>query len=105
MSSLKDHDKRAALADQYGWKIGGWAVDLDNPAGISLFPKWVSDDPNQHLRFKHSDSLKQWESVLKKNKLTKPKNFKPPAAAKTFDDVVAENTALRAELKRLKKRR
>lgn len=56
-----------------------------------------------------------WEALLdliqplgigaEENKLTKPKNAKSAPAAKTFDDVVAENDQLRAELKRLKKRR
>lgn len=96
---LKDHNKRATIADRYGWKIGGWAVDLHNPAGISLWSKW---DSSKHIRFQHKDSLAVWESTLKKNEQKKPRAFKEPAKPKTFDDVVAENVKLKAELKRLK---
>lgn len=97
---LKDHAKRSALADKYGWHILGWAVDLDNPAGISLVSNY---DPTRFLRFQHSDPLKQWESVLKAEENPKPKKAKRPSAPQTFDDVVAENKKLRAELARLKK--
>ena len=93
---LKDHSKRAALADKYGWKIMGWAVDLDNPAGITLQSKWGED---RFLRFQHSDSLKKWETELKENKLKKPKNSKAPATPKTFEDVVAENDRLMEAIK------
>lgn len=97
---LANHDKREALAQKYGWHVGGWAVDLNNPAGISL---WSIYDSTRHLRFQHSDSLKQWEKVLKATPNPKPKYKRPPPAALTFDDVVAENKKLRAELAKLKK--
>jgi hypothetical protein len=58
---LENHDVKAALADKYGYKIMGWAVDLDNPAGITLESKWGGS----FLRLQHKDSLKVWEWVVK----------------------------------------
>jgi hypothetical protein len=100
---LKDYEKRDALADKYGWRISGWAVDEDNPAGISLYSKW---DSSKHLRMQHRWNLKEWEKVLKQNEQIKPKGWKDkkPAKGKTFDDVVAENKRLKAEIRRLKAR-
>lgn len=98
--TLRDHDKREALANKYGWHISGWAVDEDNEAGISLYSLWNS---SKHLRMQHRWSLKDWEKVLKQNVEIKPKKVKLPPKAKTFDDVVAENAKLKAELKLLKK--
>jgi hypothetical protein len=97
---LKDHDKREALAQKYGWHIMGWAVDLGNPAGISLESNY---DWRRFLRFKHSDSLEHWEKILSDEPNKKPKYAKPPPKPLTFDDVVAENKKLRAELAKLKK--
>ena len=99
--SFPQQAKKDAIAKKYGWKISGWAVDLDNPAGISLYPI----HGGEHLRMQHKDSLKVWEAILSKcpKPLKPPKGYKPPKD-KTFDDVVAENKRLKAELKRLKAR-
>ena len=74
--------KKEAIADKYGWKVMGWAVDLDNPAGISLYSKW---DSHVYLRMQHKDSLKVWEATLKKNAQKKPKFVRPPPKPITFD--------------------
>jgi hypothetical protein len=99
---LKDHERRAALADKYGWFVLGWAVQEDNPAGITLQSKW---DSSKFLRMQHQWSLKEWEKLLKQNEQIKPKGWKDkkPPKAKTFDDVMAENKRLKAKLRRLKK--
>ena len=95
---LIDHDKRAAIADKYGWQILGWAVDLHNTAGITLQSKY---DGAKFHRFQHEDSLKVWESTLKANSQIKPKGWKiKKPKAKTFDEVVAENNVLKAQLLR-----
>lgn len=80
---LRDHDKRAAIADKYGWKILGWAVEEHNPAGITVQSKW---DSLKFLRFQHKDPLKLWESTLKENAQKKPRAFKAPPKPKTWDD-------------------
>src|ERR1700728_4195815 len=99
--SLKNYAEREALAQKYGWHIMGWAVDLDNPAGISLESIY---DSTRFLRLQHSDSLKHWEQVRGPEPNPKPRYSKPKApAALTFDDVMAENKKLRAQLARLKK--
>lgn len=72
---IKHHAERSALAAKYGWSIMGWAVDLDDPAGITLQSKY---DSTKFLRFQHKDSLKKWESELKENTsdaLTEKKNL------------------------------
>ena len=71
--TLKNYEKREALAKKYGWHVYGWSVDLDNPAGISLESIY---DKTKFLRFQHKDSLKKWESVLKDNKQAKPRYAK-----------------------------
>lgn len=80
-----NYAEKAAIAAKYGWKISGWAVDLDNPAGISLYPI----HGGEHLRMQHKDSLKVWEATLSKcpKPLKASKGRKPPTP-KTFDDVV-----------------
>ena len=83
--SFPQQAKKDAIAAKYGWKISAWAVDLDNPAGISLYPI----HGGEHLRMQHKDSLKVWEATLSKcpKPLKAPKGRKPPTP-KTFDDVV-----------------
>jgi hypothetical protein len=92
--SLKDYEERQALALKYGWSIAGWAVDLDNEAGISLWSRYGKE----HLRFQHSDSLAHWEKVLKANDRSK---VKAPKKKK----VAAKKKRLKAAPKRLTKKR